>query len=244
MIKVKYSQKAAIAATLLLLALSGSCATTSKLGAVASVAHTLALPPSSTGYDWAKILPAAPVLGSEQDVFDMAAVRGGQSLIGSPRWELAKRDASLNTFDMFGAVLGDDFTVAKRPEIGALTAYVGRRFSIASNESKAIFARPRPFITAPNLTICTDEKPGGFSYPSGHSGWGWISAQVLARVEPKYASALLSRGFDYGQSRMICGVHYPSDVVAGRILADAVLVHLDNDPEYLRLLASAKSAVK
>jgi acid phosphatase (class A) len=229
---------------LLAIGLLTGCATTSKLGAVANVARTIVSAPASTGYDWSKILPPAAVIGSAADRLDMEAVVQGQSLVGGPRWEQARNDASLNTFTMYGEVLGPDFTVAKRPEIGALMAYVGRQFSLASTESKSVFARPRPFITAPTLTVCTSERPGGFSYPSGHAGWGWISAHVLARVEPRFAPSLLARGMDYGQSRVVCGVHYPSDLIAGRYLADAVLAHLDNDPEYLRLLAAAKSAVK
>lgn len=235
---------AAIAASLVLSMSATGCATTTKLGAAASVAQTLVSPPASTGYNWATILPPPPVVGSAQDRADMEAVVQAQSLQGTPRWQQATRDASLNTFDMYGEVLGPDFTPAKRLEIGALTAYVGRHFSMASNESKGVFGRSRPFVTAPNLAVCTSEKPGGFSYPSGHAGWGWISAQVLARVEPRNATIILARGIDYGQSRVVCGVHYPSDLIAGRLLADAVLAHLDNDAQYLRLLAAAKAVVK
>jgi acid phosphatase (class A) len=228
----------------LVMGLLSACATTTKLGAATSVARTLTSSAGTTGYDWAKILPKPPEQGDAFDQADMAQVRQGQAFQGSPRWLQAKQDASLNIYSMYGSVMGEGFTAAKRPEILSLSAYVGRKFSAASNESKVVFSRPRPFTTAPTLTICTDEKPGGFSYPSGHAGWGWISAQVLARVEPSKTSALLERGYDYGQSRVICGVHYPSDVIAGRYLADAVLAHLDNDDEYLRLLSAAKAVVK
>jgi acid phosphatase (class A) len=227
-----------------MLTLVSGCATTSKVGAAASVARTLVSSPASTGYDWGQVLPPPPVVGGPADQADMDAVRQAQSLEGTPRWAQATADASLQTFDMFRDIIGPDFTPAKRPEIVALMAYAGRQFIIASTESKALFARPRPFITAPDLKVCTAEKPTQFSYPSGHAGWGWMSAQILARVEPRHASALLARGRDYGQSRVVCAVHYPSDLVAGRYLGDAVFTHLDNDPQYLGLMASAKAAVK
>jgi acid phosphatase (class A) len=217
------------------------CATTNPVGAAASIVRTYASPATGTGYDWTQLLPKAPEAGGEVDTLDMATVRGYQSLQGTPRWAQAKADASLDVMATYGPIIGADFTPTKRPEMVALLAYSGKKFSEASNEAKAAFPRPRPFLADPTLTMCVTERPGGSSYPSGHSGWGWLSAQIVARVEPTFTLQLLARGRDYGLSRAICGVHYPSDVEAGRIVADAVLVRLDNDAEYQRLLAAAKA---
>jgi acid phosphatase (class A) len=220
------------------------CATTTKVGAAASVARTYIAPAASTGYDWTVVLAPAPVSGSAQDQTDMATVRGLQALQGTSRWAQATSDASLDMIAVYGPILGPDFTLAKRPEVVALLAYAGRQFSVASNEAKSAFPRPRPFLADPTLTTCVPLPVAGSSYPSGHAGWGWLSAQILARVEPSKTAALLARGREYGQSRVVCAVHYPSDLEAGRYLADAVLARLDNDEGYLRLLATAKAAVK
>jgi acid phosphatase (class A) len=66
----------------------------------------------------------------------------------------------------------------------------------------------------------------------------------MARVEPTHTQALLARGLDYGTSRVVCGVHYPSDVVAGRLVGDAILARLDNDPRYQELMSAAKAKGK
>jgi acid phosphatase (class A) len=231
-----------LAPAVLAIALSMGCATTTKVGAAASLISTAVTSAQTKTYDWGKILPPVPIAGSAQDQADMAAVRQAQSLQGGARWTQAADDAPLLIYGIYGSVLGSDFTLAKRPEIGALMAYAGRQFSQASNDAKAIYTRPRPFVTDPSLAVCTAEKPGGFSYPSGHAGWGWLSALILARLEPQAGEAILARGLDYGQSRVVCGVHYPSDLMAGRILADAVLVTLEQDPTYQRLFAEAKGA--
>ena len=225
------------------LTLSG-CATTTKLGAAASIARTYVSAGASTGTDWTQVLPPFAVAGSQAASTDMEIVRGYQSLHGSARWTQATNDASLNMFDVYKVALGPDFTLSKRPEIAALWAYAGRQFSVASNEAKSPFPRPRPFLADPSIKICTDHPPAGSSYPSGHAGWGWLSALILARVEPTYTSVILARGRDYGLSRAVCGVHYPSDLEAGRMVADAVLARLDNDGEYVRLLAAAKGAAR
>jgi acid phosphatase (class A) len=224
--------------------LATGCATTTKVGAAASVAHTYLVPAASTGYDWTVVLSPQPVAGGNVDRVDMETVRGFQALQGTSRWAQATSDASLDMIAVYGPILGPDFTLAKRPEVVALLAYAGRQFSIASNESKSAFPRPRPFLADTSLKTCVPLPVGGSSYPSGHAGWGWLSALILARVEPTKAAALLARGRDYGQSRVVCAVHYPSDIEAGRYLADAVLARLDNDGEYQRLLAVAKAAVK
>jgi acid phosphatase (class A) len=224
--------------------LLAGCATTTKVGAAASVARTYIAPAVSTGYDWTVVLAPAPATGSAVDRIDMETVRGFQSLQGTPRWAQATSDASLDMIAVYGPILGPDFTLAKRPEVVALLAYAGRQFSMASNEAKTAFPRPRPFLADPSLTTCVPLPVAGSSYPSGHAGWGWLSAQVLARVEPTKTAALLARGRDYGQSRVVCAVHYPSDLEAGRYLADAVLARLDNDGEYQRLLATAKAAAR
>jgi acid phosphatase (class A) len=222
----------------------GGCATTSKVGAAASVARTLVTPAGATGYDWALVLPPAPLGGSAVDRVDMESVRGFQSLQGSARWTQATNDNSLDMVEVYGPIIGPDFTASKRPEMVALLAYAGRQFSVASRESKSTFPRPRPFLADPTLKICVNEPPAGSSYPSGHSGWGWLSALIVARVEPTHASAILARGREYGQSRVVCGVHYPTDVDVGRLLGDAMLARLDNDSEYQRLLAAAKGGVR
>ena len=233
-------KKIAIVALLLMASSFQACATTTKVGAAASVIHTAASPAQSTGYDWAQVLPAPPVAGGLVDSADMAEVRQLQSLENSARWAQAIQDNSFDVYKIYGPIIGDGFTAANRPEILALMAYAGRRLSMASSESKRQFARPRPFIAATDLRICLATPPSEFSFPSGHSGWGWLSAQILARVEPAHASAILARGRDYGYSRVVCAVHYQSDLEAGRYLADAVLAQLDSDPEYQRLLAAAK----
>jgi acid phosphatase (class A) len=191
-------------------------------------------------YVWKAILPVAPSRGSEADLADIAAVRSQQSLIGTPRWEQAKRDISFDIFTIYTTVYGPEFNATNKPEFQPLFAYASAQLSHASRAAKANFDRPRPFVTAPNLKLCTDSPPQDGSYPSGHAAWGWLSAHILAQLDPARADIILARGRDFGQSRIICGVHYPSDVIAGRMMGDAVLAALEKDPTFKRLLAAAK----
>jgi acid phosphatase (class A) len=50
---------------------------------------------------------------------------------------------------------------------------------------------------------------------------------ILARVAPERADRLMVRAEEYATSRLICGMHFPTDVEAGHTLAVAIVSHLD-----------------
>jgi len=64
---------------------------------------------------------------------------------------------------------------------------------------------------------------------------------ILGRVAPNRAEALMARAGEYAESRVVCGVHFPSDVGAGQVIAAAVIAHLDSSPEFQADLARARA---
>jgi acid phosphatase (class A) len=78
------------------------------------------------------------------------------------------------------------------------------------------------------------------SYPSGHSAAGWAWALVLAEVAPDRADAILARGRAFGQSRVVCNVHWQTDVVEGRIMGAATVARLHADPAFAADVEAAK----
>jgi acid phosphatase (class A) len=106
--------------------------------------------------------------------------------------------------------------------------------------------RRRPFMDFPNLPKCTlvfEALGTTGSYPSGHAITGWLWGSVLAETAPDFADALLARAMAFGDSRVVCGFHYPSDIAAGRLAAAALLARLHGDPRFLADLAQAKKEV-
>ena len=81
------------------------------------------------------------------------------------------------------------------------------------------------------------------SYPSGHVaiGWGW--ALLLAEVDPEHAEAILARGRAFGESRMICNVHWASDVEEGRTMAAATAAKLHAQAELRADIEAARAEV-
>ena len=87
-------------------------------------------------------------------------------------------------------------------------------------------------------------RADGTSYPSGHASRGWMIALVLSDMVPEKANALLARGRDYGDSRVVCAEHFPSDVEAGRMVGAAVYAAARADPQFASDFAAAKSELR
>lgn len=87
--------------------------------------------------------------------------------------------------------------------------------------AKNIYKRPRPYDAYGDIKPCI-ELEGSYSYPSGHSTIARFYALLLADMYPTKRSALLQRADEAAVHRMVGGVHYPSDVAAGKKFGDAL----------------------
>ena len=63
---------------------------------------------------------------------------------------------------------------------------------------------------------------------------------MLAEINPDRQNEILKRGFEMGQSRIICGYHWQSDVDAARVVASAVVARLHANEEFQKYVAAAK----
>ena len=77
-------------------------------------------------------------------------------------------------------------------------------------------------------------------YPSGHTSIGWATALVLSEINPDRIDEILDRGFQMGESRVICGYHFQSDVDAGRVVAAGAVARLHADEGFNKQLDKAK----
>jgi acid phosphatase (class A) len=90
---------------------------------------------------------------------------------------------------------------------------------------KEKYARARPYVVDPKITPCI-EMPRSKSYPSGHAAWAYMTATVLTDMYPKRKDALMKRAGEFARHRITGGVHYPSDVDAGKTAGQALAAKL------------------
>ena len=69
-------------------------------------------------------------------------------------------------------------------------------------------------------------------------------AVVLANLMPERSADILQRANDFAYSRLVCGVHFRSDVVAGQALGTAVGTALLRDPAMQVDLEAARAELR
>lgn len=223
------------------IALAGALA----LAACATAATETAPAPAATGVpfqlDATVFIPPPPAAGGALELAEREIVRGPWS---AERRAQALADNAIDPFAAFDSVLGENFTAANFPATVALLTRTARAAGLAGEPVKQRYQRPRPFVSDSSITPCIpdDERlRASFSYPSGHAALGFGWALVLAELVPARADAIIDRGRDFTVSRVVCGVHYPSDIDAGRIVAAAAVARLHNDPDFQREFAAARA---
>ena len=196
--------------------------------------------------DSAGLLPPPPALGSAGLTLDLEVARAALSMRDSARWTLAAMDADLtfpNAAGTFSCALGAPVTEQDTPHLYQMLRRVLADASYATSAAKAKYQRARPFaldgqpICTPNIDKAIRTEP---SYPSAHTSIGWAWALVLAEASPNQSDAILARGLAFGQSRLVCNLHWESDVIEGRTIGAATVARLHADPAFLADLAAAK----
>ncbi len=195
------------------------------------------------------ILPPPPAPDSPRGVADLATYRAMKALKDTPRWTQAKADADVEdpaATRAFACAAGMEITPQATPVTSLMLARVMTDVGASEDAAKNHYARKRPFL-ADDGDTCVDKadwlvKQG--SYPSGHAGTGWAWALVLSEVEPDRGAALAKRGLSFGESRIICRVHFASDVEAGRLVGAAVVARLHDSPAFMSDLKRARAELR
>ncbi len=193
-----------------------------------------------------KQIPDAPSANGADDLRDWDSVLATRDLLKGTRGAEATED---NVFPAdqsaarFQEAAGFPLTRTLEPTLFALIDQLAADGTKIFDDLKAKSGRKRPFVAHPDLQTCAgaDSLKNSPSYPSGHAFLGMTWALVLSDVAPDRAAALYDRGVAFGESRMICGFHYPTDLIAGRL--SAILLHQQLSAKLAAQLAAAKSEV-
>jgi len=240
-------------AIILAMVLAGACATPlvpptspdllsqGRSGYVIGYLTTAELPDSLA------LVPPPPTTGSTALALDEDIYRTTRMLRDTPRWKLAAKHANLefpNAADTFSCVLDMPISEAATPHLNILLRRIRGDASRANDKAKDFYKRQRPYMTRGDSNCTPNEKLRPDAYPSGHASIGWAWSLVLAEIALERGNEILARGLAFGQSRIVCGSHWKSDVEAGRLVGAATVSRLHANPEFTAQLALARKEIE
>jgi acid phosphatase (class A) len=194
--------------------------------------------------DASRLLPPPPMAGSGAAKAEIAELHAIAEASSSALVEKARFDDGDEKPDMFNAALG--FDIATFPATSKLLKDIAEHEEIESKAAKSFFHRDRPWIVDASIKTCVPVKPGpaATSYPSGHTSLGFAMGVVLASVVPEKSQVILARASEFGVHRLVCGMHFRSDIVAGQEFGTALALTLMQKPEFKAEMEAARAELR
>ena len=195
--------------------------------------------------DGRRILPDPVDTASSRYYGDVAQYFAAKAERVTQRGAQAKADADCSLealLTAFSAPLGKNLDLKKTPALANLI-HVARQALLSNADALGVTVqfRKRPYVQLGEAPFAggTDDK-GKSSFPSAESEIGWGIALVLTEIAPDHANEILQLGFRIGESGMISGQHWATDITAARILAACMVAGLNADLSFKKLLNAAK----
>jgi len=141
----------------------------------------------------------------------------------------------------FAPAVGAFLAPGRLPQTEAFFESVQQDAATVADLGKDRWKRPRPYTVVTNLAAGKLEK--SYSYPSGHATEGMVLALVLADLFPYEREGILEVGRNIGWHRLWIGRHYPTDIYAGRVLAQAIVREMKANSRFRRDLAQVKAEI-
>ena len=200
--------------------------------------------------DSKKLLPPPPQPGSAALENDREISLKHLESDDSLRRNKAHIDANLDypvSINSFTGFLNLRISVSTTPHLYILLERVAADASASTYPAKIYYKRPRPFIVN-NKPTCDPQSESYLrtsgSYPSGHSAIGWSWALVLTELFPGQADEILQKGREFGESRIVCNVHWNSDVDEGRFMGAATIAALHANRNFQHDLKKSAGEVR
>jgi len=176
-----------------------------------------------------RVTGAPPAPGSQDASADLAILLWLQRYrtpeMVATTWLLL--DRNLSSFSSaVGAQLGGS-TPALKAGLDSFMTPVSAAYGVIKQQQ----ARVRPYQAHPELRPCLPPEATG-SFPSGHAVWFRAMAELLADLLPERRERLEQVGRQGGANRVLCGVHYPTDVEAGQRFGAAAARQIIASPQW------------
>ena len=186
-------------------------------------------------------VPAAPADGSAADKKDFETLLAWQAGRTGAQCSLAQSETEHSFEVFFGKIT--PFAVPQPDAVKKFFSHVGKDSVAAHTYLKGIYKRERPFVRDARIKPCV-MRPRGLAYPSGHATMSRLFALILGDLVPSRRKAFIARADEAALNRVIAGVHHPTDIEAGRLLANELYRNLLEDEAFVSDMESMRAYLR
>ena len=186
------------------------------------------------------LLAPPPLPDSSEQAADLQEVREVHHTASPADLMEAKKETKFTIFT-FTPAIGDFFQPGKFPKTETFFHNVQSDAAGVADTAKNYWKRPRPYKIDPSLAAGKLET--SFSYPSAHSTESMVLALVLADLFPDKHDAIIAVARNIGWHRVEYGRHYPTDIYAGRVLAQAIVREMKKSDDFQKDFAAVQAEI-
>lgn len=200
--------------------------------------------PFATGktIDLTALLKPPPANESAQTKAELGEVLTLQ-VTRSPEMEASAKADAVEDVWRFADVMGPTFKAEQLPVFSAFFDRVVATEGAVVDPAKDSWKRPRPHQLSQLVKPVVKISNSG-AYPSGHTTVGTLMGIVLSNMVPEKRVAIMDRAWFYGENRIIGGIHYRSDVEAGRIAGSVIAARIMEQPDFQSEFTAAKAELR
>ncbi|HOW89527.1 MAG TPA: phosphatase PAP2 family protein [Elusimicrobiales bacterium] len=185
--------------------------------------------------------PPPPAAGSPEYKADFDLLREWEKKRTPEQCAEADAEAHATFDEFFGKMSPLPNPLPRRA--AKIVKRMGREASASVWVLKDRFNRPRPFHTDAELHPCLG-RIGGLAYPSGHATLSRMYALILSELAPERRAEFIARADEAALFRIIGGVHHPSDIEAGKRLAESVFAMCMKNPAFVKDMETLRGYIK
>lgn len=193
--------------------------------------------------DLTLLLAPPPAADSAVTKAELDALVDVQKSRTKERSDLAIADDQESIWRFADVVADTKFTKENLPLFTAFFDRVVATEPAVVDPAKDLWKRPRPYMTDTRINPLLKKKTSG-AYPSGHTTIGTVMGMVLSNMIPEKRAVIMARAWDFGQSRIVAGMHYASDIEAGHLAGAAITAVLETHADFKAAFEAAKSELR
>ncbi|HEY4072011.1 MAG TPA: phosphatase PAP2 family protein [Herbaspirillum sp.] len=143
----------------------------------------------------------------------------------------------------FADVMGPEFKREQLPMVDKFFQRLVDTEGAVVDPNKETWKRPRPHIYSDLVKPVVKLSSSG-SYPSGHATDATLMGIVLSNMVPEKRAEIMARAAEYAHNRIVGGIHYPSDIEAGRITGTVIAAKLQTQDDFNAAFAAARGELR